>query len=89
VPARFELRGQAAGERTLLVNLAKYEWAGAKGIDLGDDYVAQHGDFYASIPPDTKSSSGAVARFGDELGVPTPTHAIYSALKLAADGRPV
>jgi 2-dehydropantoate 2-reductase len=78
--------------------------AKAKGIDLGDDYVAQHGDFYASIPPDTKSSmlmdlengrrlelnwlSGAVAQFGDELGVPTPTHhAVYGALKPAADGR--
>jgi 2-dehydropantoate 2-reductase len=34
--------------------------------------------------------SGAVARFGDELGVPTPTHhAIYGALKLAAEGRSV
>jgi 2-dehydropantoate 2-reductase len=71
--------------------------AKAKGIDLGDDYVAKHGDFYGSIPPDTKSSmlmdlengrrielnwlSGAVAQFGDELGVPTPTHhAICSAL---------
>jgi len=76
--------------------------AKAKGIDLGDDYVARHGDFYGSIPPDTKSSmlmdlengrrielnwlSGAVAQFGDELGVPTPTHhAIYSALKVAAE----
>ena len=64
--------------------------AKAKGIDLGDDYIARHGDFYGSIPPDTKSSmlmdlengrrielnwlSGAVAQFGDELGVPTPTH---------------
>jgi len=80
--------------------------AKAKGIDLGDDYVAKHGDFYGTIPPGTKSSmlmdledgrplelnwlSGAVARFGDELGVPTPTHhAIYGALKLAADGRRV
>jgi 2-dehydropantoate 2-reductase len=80
--------------------------AKARGIDLGDDYVARHGDFYGSIPPDTKSSmlmdlengrplelnwlSGAVARFGDELGVPTPTHhAIYAALKLAAGGRQV
>jgi 2-dehydropantoate 2-reductase len=80
--------------------------AKAKGIDLGDDYVEKHGDFYASIPPDTKSSmlmdlengrrlelnwlSGAVAHFGDELGVPTPTHhAIYDALKLAACGRPI
>jgi len=34
--------------------------------------------------------SGAVAHFGEELGVPTPTHhAIYGALKLAAEGRPV
>lgn len=80
--------------------------AKAKGIDLGDDYMAKHGDFHASMPPDTRSSmlmdlengrrlelnwlSGAVAQFGDELGVPTPTHhAIYSALKLAAEGRPV
>jgi 2-dehydropantoate 2-reductase len=71
--------------------------AKAKGIDLGDDYVAKHGDFYGSIPADTKSSmlmdlengrrielnwlSGAVAQFGDELGVPTPTHhAICGAL---------
>jgi 2-dehydropantoate 2-reductase len=71
--------------------------AKAKGIDLGEDYVAKHGDFYGSIPPDTKSSmlmdlengrrielnwlSGAVAQFGDELGVATPTHhAIYGAL---------
>jgi len=80
--------------------------AKAKGIELGDDYVAKHGDFYGSIPPDTKSSmlmdlengrplelnwlSGAVAQFGDEVGVPTPTHhAIYSALKFAALGRSV
>ena len=79
--------------------------AKAKGIDLGDDFVAKHGDFYGSIPPDTKSSmlmdlengrrielnwlSGAVAQFGDELGVPTPTHhAICGALKVAAEGRP-
>ena len=79
--------------------------AKAKGIDLGDDYVAKHGDFYGSIPPDTKSSmlmdlengrrielnwlSGAVAQFGDELGVPTPTHhAICGALKSAAEGAP-
>ncbi len=80
--------------------------AKSKGIDLGDDYVAKHGDFYSSIPPDTKSSmlmdlehgrrlelnwlSGAVAQFGDELGVPTPTHhAIYGALKVVAEGRPL
>jgi 2-dehydropantoate 2-reductase len=75
--------------------------AKAKGIELGDDYVAKHGDFYGSIPPDTKSSmlmdlengrplelnwlSGAVAQFGDEMGVPTPTHhAIYGALNFVA-----
>jgi len=80
--------------------------AKGKGIDLGDDYVAKHGDFYSSIPSGTKSSmlmdlengrrlelnwlSGAVAHFGEELGVPTPTHhAICGALKLAAEGRPV
>ena len=80
--------------------------ARGKGIDLGDDYVAKHGDFYRNIPPDTKSSmlmdlengrrlelnwlSGAVAQFGEELGVPTPTHhTIYGALKPAAEGRPV
>jgi 2-dehydropantoate 2-reductase len=56
------------------------------------------------VPPETRSSmqmdleqgrrlelewlSGAVARFGDELGVPTPTHHfIYAALKLEAGGR--
>jgi len=65
--------------------------------------VESHGDFYSSQPPYTKSSilmdlengrrlelnwrSGTVAHFGEELGVPTPTHhAIYGALKLAADG---
>ena len=80
--------------------------AKVKGIDLSDDYVTKHGDFYGGIPPDTKSSmlmdlengrrielnwlSGAVAQFGDELGVPTPTHhAICGALRLAAEGRSV
>jgi 2-dehydropantoate 2-reductase len=90
--------------RELLIDAIKetVAVAKAKGIDLGDDYVARHGDFYARIPPDTKSSmlmdlengrrlelnwlSGAIAQFGDELGVPTPTHhAIYDVLKLAAD----
>jgi 2-dehydropantoate 2-reductase len=78
--------------------------AKAKGVDLGSDYVAKHGSFYDNIPPDTKSSmqmdlesgrrleldwlSGAVARFGDELGVPTPIHqSIYSALERDAGGR--
>ncbi len=32
--------------------------------------------------------SGAVARFGDDLGVPTPVHhVIYAALKLYANGK--
>ena len=78
--------------------------AKAKGIDLGTDYVERHQNFYASIPADTKSSmlmdletgrrleldwlSGAVAGFGDELGVATPTHhLIYAALKHKANGR--
>jgi 2-dehydropantoate 2-reductase len=78
--------------------------AKAKGIDLGTDYVERHQNFYASIPADTKSSmlmdletgrrleldwlSGAVAGFGGELGVATPTHhLIYAALKHKANGR--
>ena len=78
--------------------------AKAKGIDLGADYVARQMSFSGSLAPETKSSmqmdleagrrlelewmSGAVARFGDELGVPTPAHHfIYTALKLYADGR--
>jgi len=33
--------------------------------------------------------SGAVAKLGDELGVPTPAnHFVYAALKLYANGRP-
>jgi 2-dehydropantoate 2-reductase len=77
--------------------------AKAKGIDLGADYAAKHISFYGGIPPDTKSSmqmdlenerrleldwlSGAVAKFGDDLGVVTPTHhVIYAALKLYANG---
>jgi 2-dehydropantoate 2-reductase len=77
--------------------------AKAKGIDLGPDYLAQQLDFADRLPPETKSSmqmdleagrrlelewmSGAVARIGDELGVPTPSHHfIYAALKLYADG---
>jgi 2-dehydropantoate 2-reductase len=78
--------------------------AEAKGIDLGADYLEKHRDFYASVSPDTRSSmqmdlengrrleldwlSGAVSRFGDQLGVPTPIHhVIYAALKLHANGR--
>jgi 2-dehydropantoate 2-reductase len=79
--------------------------AKAKGVDLGDDYLARNRSFYSGIAPETKSSmlmdlehgrrleldwlSGAVARFGDDLGVPTPTHHfIYAALKLYVGGSP-
>jgi 2-dehydropantoate 2-reductase len=78
--------------------------AAAKGVDLGADYVEKHRNFYAGVSPDTKSSmqmdldngrrleldwlSGAVARFGGQLDVPTPIHrVIYAALKLYAKGR--
>jgi len=77
--------------------------AKAKGVDLGADYVARQMNFTGSVAPETKSSmqmdleagrrlelewmSGAVARFGDELGVPTPVHHfICAALKLDAGG---
>jgi 2-dehydropantoate 2-reductase len=77
--------------------------ADAKGVDLGADFVERHKDYYANVSPDTKSSmlmdlenhrrlelewlSGAVARFGEELGVPTPVHrSIYDALKRHANG---
>ncbi len=78
--------------------------AKAKGIDLGADYLPRQVAFSAGIPPETKSSmqmdleagrrleldwmSGAVARIGDELGVPTPVHRfLYAALKLWANGK--
>jgi 2-dehydropantoate 2-reductase len=64
--------------------------AKAKGVDLGDDYLAQQWNFLDRVPPETKSSmqmdleagrrleldwmSGAVASISDELGVPTPIH---------------
>jgi 2-dehydropantoate 2-reductase len=64
--------------------------AKAKGVDLGDDYVARQEVFSTTIAPDAKASmlldlehgrrlelewmSGAVVRIGDELGVPTPAH---------------
>jgi 2-dehydropantoate 2-reductase len=77
--------------------------AAAKGVCLGGDFVGRHKDYYGNVPPDTKSSmlmdlenhrrlelewlSGAVARFGEEMGVPTPIHhSIYAALKRHADG---
>jgi 2-dehydropantoate 2-reductase len=77
--------------------------AAAKGVGLGGDFVGRHKDYYGSVSPDTKSSmlmdlenhrrlelewlSGAVARFGEEMGVPTPVHrSIYEALKRHANG---
>ena len=80
--------------------------AKAKGVDLGADFVARQEAFSVTIAPDAKASmlldleagrrleldwmSGAVARIGDELGVPTPVHHfIYAALKLDAGGQPV
>jgi 2-dehydropantoate 2-reductase len=77
--------------------------AKARGVDLGDDYLAKQRNFVDTVPPETKSSmqmdleagrrleldwmSGAVARMGDELGVPMPIHHfMYAALKLYADG---
>ena len=76
----------------------------AKGIDLGADYIARQMTLADSLPPATKSSmeidldhgrrleldwlSGAVARLGEELGVPTPTQrVIYAALKPYANGK--
>jgi 2-dehydropantoate 2-reductase len=77
--------------------------AAAKGMALGADYVAQQMALADSLAPETKSSmqmdvehgrrleldwmSGAVARFGDDYGVPTPIHHfITAALKLHANG---
>jgi 2-dehydropantoate 2-reductase len=77
--------------------------AKAKSVDLVSDFVARRSAFGATIPPDAKASmlldlehgrrleldwmSRAVARFGDELGVPTPVHHVfYAALKLWSDG---
>jgi 2-dehydropantoate 2-reductase len=77
--------------------------AKANGVDLGHDYLAKQRNFVDTVPPETKSSmqmdlergrrleldwmTGAVARIGDELGVPTPIHHfLYAALKLYADG---
>ena len=78
--------------------------AKANGVDLGADYMARQQSLVGKMLPQTKSSmqidlehcrrlelewlSGAVARFGDEAGVPTPTHHfIYAALKLYANGQ--
>jgi 2-dehydropantoate 2-reductase len=64
--------------------------AKAKGVDLGDGYLAKQLNFIDTVPPETKSSmqmdleagrrleldwmSGAIARISDELDVPTPIH---------------
>jgi 2-dehydropantoate 2-reductase len=78
--------------------------ARAKGVALPDDFVAQTLARTDQLPLEMKSSllndlesgrrlelpwlSGAIARMGEEQGVPTPTHAfITTALKLHADGR--
>lgn len=80
--------------------------ARARGIAMPDDMVARVMRFADGLPDEMRSSmlgdlerggrlelpwlSGAVARLGDELGVPTPTHrTIYRALKLHAEGRTV
>lgn len=78
--------------------------ARAKGIGLPADYAADRLAFADGLPTDMTSSmhhdlnngkplelawlSGAVARFGKELGVPTPVnHTVFAALKaLAAAG---
>ncbi len=78
--------------------------AKAKGVDLGADYMVRQAAVIDRMLPETKSSmlidlehrrrlelewlSGAVARLGDEAGVPTPAlHFIYAALKLYASGQ--
>ena len=70
----------------------------ARGIDLPEDLADQRMKFVDTLPDDMTSSmhhdleagnplevewlSGAVARFGEELGVPTPINAsVYEALK--------
>ncbi len=77
--------------------------ARAKGIALPDDFVARSLARTDQLPAEMKSSmlqdlergrrlelpwlSGAIVRMGQELGVPTPTHAfITTALKLHAAG---
>ena len=82
-----------------------YAVARAKGIGLPDDFVERTLARCDGLPYEMKSSmlqdlergrrlelpwlSGAIARLGKELGVPTPTHAfIATALKLHAEGQP-
>ena len=73
----------------------------AKGIDLADDYAEDRLAFTAGLPVEMTSSmhhdleagnrlevawlSGAVARFGHELGVATPVNqSVWAALKTHA-----
>src|SRR5262245_44204448 len=77
--------------------------AHASGIPVATSTVEDVATAYASLPPQTKSSmledlergrrlelpwlSGAVARIGKEVGVPTPTHSFITAvLKPFVDG---
>ena len=79
--------------------------ARAKGIAVAQDIVDRHLAFFDGLDPTSKASmlvdlergrplelpwlSGAVARMGAELGVPTPVHrVIAAALKPHADGPP-
>ncbi|HLT01655.1 MAG TPA: ketopantoate reductase C-terminal domain-containing protein, partial [Geminicoccaceae bacterium] len=68
--------------------------ARAKGVDLGDDFVARTLARCDGLPHEMKSSmlqdlergrrlelpwlSGTIVRLGHELGVPTPTHAFIT-----------
>lgn len=78
--------------------------ARAKGVGLAPDHAAKAMALTQSLPASMKSSmlgdlergnrlevpwlSGAVARLGRELGVPTPSHSfIEAALQLFANGR--
>jgi len=78
--------------------------AHAKGVPVAGDMVDDVARAYQKLPPQTKSSmledlergrrlelpwlSGAVARIGREVGVPTPTHSFIAAvLKPFVDGK--
>ena len=70
--------------------------ARANGIAVPESTVDDVAKAYAALPPQTKSSmledlergrrielpwlSGAVVRIGQEVGVPTPTHAFINAV---------
>jgi 2-dehydropantoate 2-reductase len=87
-PDLFEMLRAALGEALAV--------ARARGIQLPDAIVDDVSRSYQALPPEAKSSmledlergrplelpwlSGAVARIGDELGVPTPTHRFLSAV---------